>query len=333
MKHPRISVETSHEIAFHAFGFLVKVEGSWTEPALAQFRHFLHLRRLSPSADELLSLLNQAKEDYWAGENRLYLCTAQPCCGQSSFDNSAEALESFSRELGLPIAKTGCQGPCKQAPVLSLRVGERQQMFAQVNSEKNWRAVLAFVKTAVQAGSLLVNPGEAEEFLHDPIHDHGKPSAHLKPLGFLLGHFRGQGRYAMNSYAFHKEVVGTFEAGGRFIALRMDASYPLADGRKDVHKALVIVGSEPSSGMITAHAYTDGGAVREYLVERCEQTLQFADEPPGHRDRWKRARKILRPTNDGFEERLEVDDGSGYAPYYVIPLQKVNDAAPSSPGK
>jgi hypothetical protein len=333
MKHPRISVETSHEIAFHASGFLVKVEGSWTEPALAQFRHFLHLRRLSPSADELLSLLNQAKEDYCAGKNRLYLCAAQPCCGQSSFDNSADALENFSRELGLPIAKTGCQGPCKQAPVLSLRVGESQQMFAQVNSEKNWRAVLRFVEAAVQAGSLLIDPGEAEEFLHDPVHDHGKPSAHLKPLGFLLGHFRGQGRYTMSSYAFHKEVVGTFEAGGRFIALRMDASYPLADGRKDVHKALVIVGSEPSSGMITAHAYTDGGAVREYLVERCEQTLQFADEPPGHRDRWKRARKILRPTNDGFEERLEVDDGSGYAPYYVIPMQKVNDAAPSSPGK
>ena len=69
--------------------------------------------------------------------------------------------------------------------------------------------------------------------------------------------------------------------------------------------------------------------MREYLVERHEQMLQFADEPPGHRDRWKRARKILRPTVDGFEERLEVDDGSGYVPYYVIPMQKVNDAVPS----
>ena len=329
MKHSQKSVATSHEIAFHASGFLVKVAGSWTEPALAQFRHFLHLRRLSPSADELLNVLTQAKENYCEGKNRLYLCAAQPCCGQSSFDTSADALESLSRELGLPIAKTGCQGPCKQAPVLSLRIGERQQTFAQVNSEKDWRAVLAFVKAAVQTGSLLIDPGEAEEFLHDPVHDHGKPSAQLKPLGFLLGHFRGQGRYAMNSYAFDKEVVGTFEAGGRFIALRMDASYPLADGRKDVHKALVIVGSEAASGTITAHAYTDGGVVREYRVERREQMLQFADEPPGHRDRWKRARKILRPTVDGFEERLEVDDGSGYVPYYVIPMQKVNDAVPS----
>lgn len=72
----------------------------------------------------------------------------------------------------------------------------------------------------------------------------------------------------------------------------MDASYPLADGRKDVHKALVIVGSESASGTITAHAYTDGGVVREYLVERREQMLQFADEPPGHRERRKRAQNL-----------------------------------------
>ena len=218
MKHPQTSVETSHEIAFYSSGFLVKVEGSWTEPALAQFRHFLHLRRLSPSADELLSLLTQAKKNYCEGKNRLYLCAEQPCCGQSSFDTSADALESLSRELGLPIAKTGCQGPCKQAPVLSLRIGERQQTFAQVNSAKDWRAVLAFVKAAVQTGSLLIDPGKAEEFLHDPVHDHGKPSAHLKPLGFLLGHFRGQGRYAMASARARLEGRRSLRSGGHLRA-------------------------------------------------------------------------------------------------------------------
>ena len=127
----------------------------------------------------------------------------------------------------------------------------------------------------------------------------------------------------MSQYAFHKEMIGSFEAGGRFIALRMDASYPLADGRNDVHKALVIVGSEPSSGGITAHAYTDGGVVRQYAIERNEQTLEFADFAPGHANQWKRARKIIRPTLEGFEERLEVDDGNGFVPYYTIPMRKV----------
>jgi hypothetical protein len=196
-------------------------------------------------------------------------------------------------------------------------------MFAQVTTQHDWRALLDFVKTAVQAGSLLIDAGAAEDFRHDPVHDHGKSSTHLKPLRFLLGHFRGEGRYAMTEYAFQKEVIGTFEAGGRFIALRMDASYPLADGRKDVHKALVIVGSEPSSGNITAHAYTDGGIVREYAIAYSEQALEFADVPPGHAEQWKRARKILKPTNDGFEESLEVDAGEGFVPYYTIPMRKI----------
>ena len=323
MTRARMSTKKKVDLEFHASGFLVKVEGAWTDEALAQFRHFLNLRRFSTSDTELLGVLRQAREGYFAGDSHLYLCTAHPCCDKAGFDTSDVALETLSRGAGLAISKTGCQGPCKQAPILSLRIGERNQMFAQVATDKDWRAVLTFVKAAVRAGSLLIPPGEAEEFHHDPVHDHGKPSAHLKPLRFLLGHFRGVGRYAMNSYAFQKEVIGTFEAGGRFIALRMDASYPLADGRKDVHKALVIVGSEAASGNITAHAYTDGGIVREYAIERREQSLEFADAAPGHADQWKRARKILRPTPDGFEERLEVDGGAGFVPYYIIPMQKM----------
>ena len=323
MTRARTSSETSTELEFHASGFLVKVEGSWTEAALAQFHHFLNLRRLSPSANELEDALELAKEKYFDGKNRLYVCAAQPCCSKISFDIPDAALDRLSRKLGLPISTTGCQGPCKQAPIVSLRIGARSQMFAQVTTQDDWRAVLGFVKAAVQAGSLLVDAGAAEDFRYDPVHDHGKPGAHLKPLRFLLGHFRGEGRYAMTEYAFHKEVIGSFEAGGRFIALRMDASYPLADGRKDVHKALVIVGSEPSSGNITAHAYTDGGVVREYAIARSAQALEFADLAPGHANQWKRARKIIRPTPEGFEENLEVDGGQGFVPYYTIPMRKV----------
>ena|ERR1044071_2366945 len=101
------------------------------------------------------------------------------------------------------------------------------------------------------------------------------------------------------------------------------------NGGKDFgQNRLVIcrVGAESLSGVIVAHACTNGGVVREYRVERSERNLQFADEPPGHRDHWKRARKILQPTADGFEERLEVDDGSGYVTYYAVSMQKVNAA-------
>lgn len=320
---PMSAQQSADELAFHASGFLVRTQGNWSEGALAQFRHFLKLRRIEPTDDELAQLLARAKQEYFSGNQRLYICAAQPCCNKIGYEVSKEELSRHGDEIGAPIVKTGCQGPCKQAPVLALRIGDRQEVFAEVARAEDWRAVVQFAKVAVRANSLLVDTGAAEKFRFDPVHDHGKPSAHMKPLEFLLGHFRGEGKYAMTDYAFHKEVIGSFEAGGRFIGLRMDASYPLADGRKDVHKAFVIVGSE-TSGEITARAYTDGGVVREYAIERHDESLEFADVPPGHASQWKRARKILRPTAAGFEERLEVDPGDGFVPYYVIPMQRVD---------
>jgi hypothetical protein len=310
------------ELDFHATGLVVQGQGSWTDAALWQFRHFLKLRHLFPSEVELQNALQRAQDCYAAGKNHLYICAAQPCCSKIKFDVSAAKLAALAQEIGLPITTTGCQGPCKQAPVLSLRIGDKQEMFAEVAADISWCAVLEYVRAAVRAGTLLVDTGAAEKFRFDPVHDHEKPSTHIQPLEFLLGHFRGEGRYSTLDYIFHKEVIGSFEAGGRFIALRMDASYPLADGRKDVHKAFVIVGAEPA-GTITAHAYTDGGGVREYAIALNERELEFADVPPGHDGQWKRARKILRPTADGFEEHLEVDAGDGFVPYYVIPMRKL----------
>ena len=321
MNRANSATTISNKLDFHAAGFLVKGQGTWTDAALIQFRHFLKLRRLSPSEKQLQQSLRQAKLEYSNGAQRLYLCAAQPCCSKVRFDMSDAALKQLGEETGVAISKTGCQGPCKQAPILSLRIGDKQETFAQVAAESDWRAMLKFAKAAAQARTFLVDDSAAEKFRFDPVHDHGKPSAHLKPLEFLLGHFRGVGQYAMTDYAFQKEVVGSFEAGGRFVALRMDASYPLADGRKDVHKALVIVGAE-ATGSITAHAYTDGGLVRQYAIAHNPHRLEFADIPPGHASQWQRARKILQPTLDGFEERLEVDPGDGFVPYYVIAMRR-----------
>ncbi len=49
----------------------------------------------------------------------------------------------------------------------------------------------------------------------------------------------------------------------------------------------------------------------------------FDDRPPGHLG-VDRARKILRPTADGFEERLEIDRGEGrFEPHYVLTMHRV----------
>ena len=319
-----MSTNSTTELQFHASGFIVKVNGAWTEKALDQFRHFLKLRELAPSDDELMTVLHEAKESYLDGPGSLSVCAAEPCRTNIHFDLSDAAIELAAKEAGMPISLTGCQGPCKQAPVLCLRVADRSEFFAQVASENDWQAILQFVHQARAAETIMTNHGGAERFRFDPVHDHLKPSVHLAPLRFLLGHFRGEGKYAMTSYTFNKEVIGTPEAGGRFIALRMGVSYPLIDGRTDVHNALVMVGAEASADRFIAHAYTDAGIFRQYSVEGSEDGLKFDDLPPGHPTQWHRARKILRPTPEGFDEQLEVDGGEGFVPYYLISMRRVN---------
>ena len=324
MTKPDKASEDTTDLEFHASGFVAKVSGEWTDTAFAQFRDYLKKIGIFTSEDELRAVVENAKGKFWQGDCRVFLCNALPCHAKIGFDLSIEALDRSYSELGVPVSLTGCQGPCKQAPVLTLRVGNRSECFAQVASPADWQAVLRFANRAAAAGTLLLDAQEAQQYRFDPVHDGPKPNVHLNHLLFLLGHFRGEGKYAMTGYTFSKEVIGTFEAGGRFIALRMDASYPLPDGRKDVHKALVIVGSEPSSGTIKAHVYTDGGTIHEYCIESGDGQLHFDDVAPGHGKLWKRARKILRPTQEGFEERLEVDSGDGsFVPYYVIVMRKV----------
>src|SRR5262249_42868445 len=95
------------------------------------------------------------------------------------------------------------------------------------------------------------------------------------------------------------------------------------EGRKDVHKALAIVGSEPSSDTITAHVIPTAGQYA-IIASRAATVSYISTTPPGHGKLWKRARKILRPTAEGFEERLEVDNGDGsFVPYYVVRMRKV----------
>jgi hypothetical protein len=46
-------------------------------------------------------------------------------------------------------------------------------------------------------------------------------------------------------------------------------------------------------------------------------------------DQWRRARRVLRPTPENFEEQLEVDGGEGFVPYYVISMQRVTERSVS----
>jgi hypothetical protein len=75
----------------------------------------------------------------------------------------------------------------------------------------------------------------------------------------------------------------------------------------------------------------------DYQLEVSGQEICFPDRPPGHqsptkalRARKQRARKVLCPHESGFEERLEVDFGTGdYEPYSRIIMIKEADVVVS----
>src|SRR5262249_47960716 len=136
----------------------------------------------------------------------------------------------------------------------------------------------------------------------------------------------GGGGQGEGSRCFPKGTGGGGEGGGALLPPRMGVTYPLADGRKDTHTAFVAIGVNPTTDHIEARAYTDGGNVHDFHLRLEGDALMFDDRPPGHLG-VDRARKILRPTVDGFEERLEVDRGEGqFEPHYILTMYRVGHA-------
>lgn len=312
-----------------ALGFVVQVQGSWTEAAVRGWRAELTRLGLAPTEPELSAALAQAQERFFQGPAHLFLCLGRPCHRRQKFDVSAQALQQSLDESRLRLSTTACQGPCKQAPVATLRVGQRSTMFAQFAQDADWQAVRGFAQRAAATGTLLTEPGSAGPFLFDPVHEHehGHGSVLLRKLQFLLGHFQGAGQEVTRPEPFQKELVGSWEAGGRCIALRMGVTYTLTDGRKDTHNAFVAIGVNPQTEGIEARAYTDGGGVHDFHLQLDGEAVMFDERPDAHYTE-QRARKILRPTPYGFEERLEVDQGDGrFETHFVVTMQRVTPTA------
>lgn len=143
----------------------------------------------------------------------------------------------------------------------------------------------------------------------------------LQRLDFLVGRFAGEGRYAHGGRPFHKRVTGAWAAGGQFLSLCMRVAYTLADGKLDVHEACVMVGVEDDC--LRAQVYADAGGRHDVTLDLDGNEVSFPDRPPGHGDTPRRARKILRPADAGFEELLQVDTDAGtFETYSRIVLRR-----------
>lgn len=324
MTQPRTATAEAPDLDALSLAFVVQMQGAWTPQALETFRAQIARQGWTPGAQELDAALQRARQQFDSGTAHLFLCMGRPCQQRQKFDASSQALRQVAETHPLEVTPTACQGPCKQAPVATLRVGQRCEMLAQFMRQNDWQTVVDFAGRAAAAGTLLVDPGEAQTFRFDPVHDHETASGPLQKLQFLLGHFQGDGKFVDGTDCFQKEALGSWEANGRFLALRMGVTYPLADGRKDTHTAFAVIGVNPDSGELDARVYTDGGALHDYHLELEGDTVMFSDRPEAHHEvQATRARKVLSPTPDGFEERLELDRGTGqFETYYRVPMRR-----------
>jgi len=305
-----------------ALGFAVRTDGALDPSALDHFRRFAAARGVEAKTSSPERALSDAVERYRAYD-ALFVCGARPCAGAYGFDTGCDALDRVRKQVRMPTFVTGCQGHCKHKPVVSLRIGNRREMFGALTSDEDRTALFEHAKTAHALGSTLVPGNRVEAFRFDLEHGAG-PTNVLPATRFLAGRFRGLGAYFATDYAFSKEVVGAYEPGGRFMTLHMEAHYPTRAGTTDSHRALVVVGSGPENGSkLLGRAFTDGGDVLSYDVDTADGRLAFDDRSPDHGTAWKRVRKILTPTTDGYEEHLLVDRGHGLEPYYRVVLRRV----------
>ena len=296
--------------------------GACTDETVADLRRDVESKAITHSSLEFDASLTRAKQHFFESDAHLFLCDGEPCRQRRGFEATSNVLQYEAERISCRISPTACQGPCKQAPLALLRVGHGCELFSQFARRREWEAVLSFAQRAAQAKTLLVDAGTAQPFRFDPIHEPGKPSAALEHVRFLLGHFEGTVELPQEQRSIQKEVVGSWEAGGRFLSLRMAATYRKTNGSWDRHQAFIVLGPDEETGALVSRAYTDGGMIHEFHLVMEDGRLMFPDRMP-HNMPAVAARKVLAPTAQGYEERVEIDWGRGvYEPYYSMPLQR-----------
>lgn len=326
MSERSISQSDTSSLDRLTLALVVRGLGVCTDETVSDLRCSLASKAITHTTVEFDASLERAKRHFAQGDAHLFLCDGEPCQQRRRFAATSNALQYEGERIGCQISPTACQGPCKQAPVALLRVGHGCELFAQFVRRREWEAVLSFAQRTAQAKTLLVDAGTAQPFRYDPVHEPVKPSAALESVRFLLGHFEGAVELPLEQRSIQKEVVGCWEAGGRFLSLRMAATYRRTNGEWDRHQVFIILGPDEETGALVSRVYTDGGMIHEFDIVIEGRQLMFADRVPHHVPAVA-ARKVLTPTARGYEETLELDRGLGvFEPYYSIPIQRKESA-------
>lgn len=296
-------------------GFLAGHQGSWGENALDRLHWQLRRAGHDLTREDLEARLEVARSEFEASDTHLFLCDGKPCQNFAPCSGTEIARRIGESSGNTPVTLTGCQGPCNHGPVATLRVGIRSIQFSGFRQEADLPNLAGYCARATRAGTLLIDPGSALDLIHQH-EDHEFDGGKLAPITFLLGHHLGDGFCESEQMRFIKEVRGVWEAGGRFIGLRMSATYGLGEDFKDTHCAYVMAGWNASIGRLESRGYTDGGEEIVYpITVHPGGAISFPDRVP-HSTGATRAVKRLCPTEDGYRETLELEYPDGQQTVY-----------------
>lgn len=299
--------------------YIVRTQGKGSSDSLNRLREYYEKHEGALTDSALDEALMHGLERFNQGQAHLYICNGLPCRNKNQMVFSPNTLKIG----GCLTTLTECQGPCKQAPVATLRVDQEFQIFSQVALSDHWKHVFKFAKAAAGSQSLEIDSTQVQPFIFDPEKDIQKPDVNLIGMDYLIGAFSGEGRYVDGRPGFLKSVKGTWEAGGRFVSLSMEANYQTNEGKTDTHRALVMVGAGTQPNEPSAWIFSDSGQVLQKDVKIEDKELFFEDRVPGGLETDARARKKLKPVSDGFLETLEVAKGNGdYEEYSNVHLKK-----------
>lgn len=299
-------------------GFIAGHQGSWGKSALDRLHWQLRRAGHDLTREELEARLEAIRPEFEACNAHLFLCAGKPCQNFSSCPVE-ETAHRIGDDVGnMPITLTDCQGPCNHGPVATLRVGIRSVCLSGFRRDTDVAAMAAYCSRASKAGTHLIDPANALGLIHQE-EDHGFDGGKFAPVAFLLGHHIGTGFCGAEQMRFIKEVRGSWEAGGRFLGLRMSATYGLGEDFKDTHSAYVMVGLNPETGGLESRGYTDGGEEIIYpMMVQPGGIIAFPDRVP-HSTGATCAEKRLSPTDGGYREVLELKYPDGRrAVYYEI---------------
>src|SRR4029077_10402645 len=133
--------------------------GVCTDETVSDLRQYVESEAVPHTLMEFDASLERAKRYFAQGDAHFFLCDGEPCQQRRRFEATSNALQHEAERIGCLISPTACQGPCKQAPVALLRVGNGCELFAQFVRRREWEAVLRFAKRGAQAKPFLVDPG------------------------------------------------------------------------------------------------------------------------------------------------------------------------------